>query len=112
MKKSSKTLLTTAGILAAAVASVQSANAHMEPKTGEGMEKCYGVVKAHKNDCASQANKHSCAGQAKVDNDPNEWTKLPKGLCEKLVGGSLVSQTEKTTNETEPHSDDHTGHDH
>jgi uncharacterized membrane protein len=33
--------------------------------------KCYGVAKAGKNNCA--ANGHSCAGQAKVDNDPAEW---------------------------------------
>jgi uncharacterized membrane protein len=66
------------------------AAAHMEPKAGEGMEICYGVVKAHKNDCASKANKHSCAGQAKADSDPNEWVKVPTGLCLKLAGGSLA----------------------
>ena len=34
------------------------------------MEKCYGVVKAGKNDCA--ANGHACAGQAKTDRNGNE----------------------------------------
>jgi uncharacterized membrane protein len=57
----------------------------MGPK--EGMEKCYGVVKAGKNDCG--ANSHGCAGQAKVDGDKNEWLSLPKGSCERIVGGSL-----------------------
>ena len=57
----------------------------MGPK--EGMEKCYGVVKAGKNDCG--ANGHGCAGQAKVDGDKNEWLSLPKGGCERIVGGSL-----------------------
>lgn len=47
-------------------------------------EKCYGVAKAGKNDCA--ANGHSCAGQSKVDNDPSEWKSVPKGECEKMGG--------------------------
>jgi len=46
--------------------------------------KCYGVAKAGKNDCAS--NGHSCAGQAKKDNDPNEWKHMPKEECEKMGG--------------------------
>ena len=52
------------------------------------MEKCYGVVKAGKNDCA--ANGHACAGQAKTDRNGNEWLSVPKGTCERLVGGSLT----------------------
>jgi uncharacterized membrane protein len=52
---------------------------------GEGAkDKCYGVAKAGKNDCA--ANGHSCAGQAKVDNDPNEWKHMPAAACEKAGG--------------------------
>lgn len=47
-------------------------------------EKCYGVAKAGKNDCASSA--HSCAGQATKDNDPAEWKSVPKGECEKMGG--------------------------
>jgi uncharacterized membrane protein len=46
--------------------------------------KCYGVAKAGKNDCAG--NGHSCAGQAKKDNDPNEWKHIPKEECEKMGG--------------------------
>ena len=49
-------------------------------------EKCFGVAKAGKNDCA--ANGHSCAGQAKKDRDANEWVKLPKGTCDRIVGGT------------------------
>lgn len=52
------------------------------------MEKCYGVVKAGKNDCA--ANGHACAGQAKADRNAGEWLSVPKGTCERLVGGSLT----------------------
>jgi uncharacterized membrane protein len=49
-------------------------------------EKCYGVAKAGKNDCA--ANGHSCAGQAKKDNDGKEWMSVPKGTCEKMGGST------------------------
>lgn len=94
--KKTKALLTT-GIISTALLSVQSANAHLEPKANENMEKCYGVVKAHKNDCASKANKHSCSGQAKVDGDPNEWIKLPKGLCDKIAGGSTEPAEDNKT---------------
>jgi uncharacterized membrane protein len=51
-------------------------------------EKCYGVAKAGKNDCAGA--KHACAGQSTKDKDSNEWVKVPKGTCERLVGGSLA----------------------
>jgi uncharacterized membrane protein len=56
-------------------------------------EKCYGVAKAGKNDCAG--GKHACAGQASKDRDANEWVKLPKGTCERLVGGSLSAPAKK-----------------
>ena len=55
-------------------------------------EKCYGVAKAGKNDCAGAA--HSCQGQSKgKDGDAREWVKLPKGTCERLVGGTLTAST-------------------
>jgi uncharacterized membrane protein len=53
-----------------------------------GTEKCYGVAKAGKNDCAGA--KHACAGHSTKAGDANEWVKLPKGTCERLVGGSLT----------------------
>lgn len=52
------------------------------------MEKCYGVVKAGKNDCKTATN--SCAGHAEKDKDPNAFLAVPKGTCEKIVGGSLM----------------------
>ena len=58
----------------------------MGPK--EGTEKCHGIVKAGKN--VFGAIGHGCAGQAKVDGDKNEWISLPKGTCERIVGGSLT----------------------
>jgi uncharacterized membrane protein len=54
-------------------------------------EKCFGVVKAGKNDCAST--KHSCAGQAKADNDATDWKYVAKGTCEKM--GGKVAAVEK-----------------
>ncbi|HRX72452.1 MAG: DUF2282 domain-containing protein [Gammaproteobacteria bacterium] len=50
-------------------------------------EKCYGIVKAGKNDC--QTNAHACAGQASKDGQGDSWIYVPKGACEKIVGGSL-----------------------
>ena len=48
-------------------------------------EKCFGVVAKGQNDCGTSA--HSCAGQAKVDNHPEEWVYVPAGLCERIAGG-------------------------
>ena len=53
----------------------------------KSMEKCYGVVKAGQNDCGDLKGVHSCAGQSTVDGDKTEWVYLPKGTCDKLVGG-------------------------
>jgi uncharacterized membrane protein len=55
----------------------------------EGMEKCAGIVKVGMNDC--NTSKHSCAGQSKVDNDPEEWIYIPTGTCEKITGGTVLS---------------------
>ncbi len=49
------------------------------------MEKCYGVAKAGKNDC--QTANSSCAGTSKKDNQPDAWIAVPKGTCDKIVGG-------------------------
>lgn len=50
-------------------------------------EKCYGVVKAGQNDCSTAT--ASCAGSATKDKQTDAFIFVPKGLCEKLVGGSL-----------------------
>jgi len=52
----------------------------------KGAEKCYGIVKAGKNDC--QTNVHACAGQASKDGQGDSWIYVPKGTCEKIIGGS------------------------
>ena len=75
--------LMVASALALAFTLAAPANAEAAKK-----EKCYGVVKAGQNDCAT-ANS-SCAGTSKVDAQGDAFVALPKGLCEKLVGGSLT----------------------
>ena len=49
-------------------------------------EKCYGIAKKGQNDCGTA--RHTCAGKAKKDNEPDEWKYVPQGTCEKM-GGSL-----------------------
>lgn len=78
-----------AAVLSLAVSNAAQAGDHEKAE----MEKCYGIVKAGKNDC--HANGHSCAGSAKTDGDKAEWIKLPKGLCEKIVGGSLEAPADE-----------------
>lgn len=51
------------------------------------LEKCYGINRAGKNDCASGA--HSCAGQATRARDPRSFVEVPVGACSKIAGGSL-----------------------
>jgi uncharacterized membrane protein len=53
------------------------------------VEKCYGISKAGKNDC--QTDHSSCAGTSKKDNQPDAWIAVPKGTCEKIVGGMVKS---------------------
>lgn len=53
------------------------------------MEKCYGVAKAGKNDC--QTAKSSCAGTSKTDHQSDAWISVPKGTCDKIVGGKLTA---------------------
>ena len=57
------------------------------PQPTYKFEKCYGVVKAGKNDC--QTATHSCAGSSKQDAAHDSWVYVPTGTCDKLVGGSL-----------------------
>lgn len=52
-------------------------------------EKCYGIAKAGKNDCASTGN-NSCGGSSKVNADPKAWIYVPAGYCERIVGASLT----------------------
>ena len=72
-----------AGIMAMGVMAVSSDAVAGKP----GFEKCQGIAAAGKNDCGTS--KHSCAGQAAVDNDPEEWIYVPEGTCSKIAGGKV-----------------------
>ncbi len=56
------------------------------------MEKCFGVAKAARNDCATARN--ACAGTAERDGLGHTFVVVPKGTCEKLLGGNLRPKTE------------------
>ena len=72
--------LTSGGLFAATTAQAAGAVVCAE------QERCYGIAKAGKNDCA--ANGHACAGQAKRDADGKEWIYVPSGTCDRIVGAS------------------------
>jgi len=73
--------LSVAGALAGA-ASAQTMPAKKPPTAGAeaGMEKCYGVAKAHQNDCKAGAGT-SCAGTSTVDYQGNAWSLVKAGTC-------------------------------
>lgn len=78
-----------AGLLTMGIAGVT----HASEKDAMGkvdmskMEKCYGIVKAGKNDCKTSSS--SCAGTAEMDKKPSAFLAVPKGTCEKIVGAKL-----------------------
>jgi uncharacterized membrane protein len=87
MKKTSATVTAISSLLTLGAAALATPSfAADKPE----MEKCYGVVKAGKNDCAGPA--HACAGQAKADSGGKEFVTLPKGTCARLAGGSLTAK--------------------
>lgn len=86
-----KTVNTTTSSLVGALAlaaTITTANAAPVAQPA-GSEKCYGVAKAGKNDCA--AGVHSCAGQGTKNFDKTAFVYLPAGACTKLAGGSLTA---------------------
>ena len=87
MKNTATTLsgLAVAAVLAAAITPAAQA-ADSAPQ----VEKCYGVARAGMNDCKAGPGT-TCAATSKVDGQSNAWILTPKGLCGKLVGGSLKS---------------------
>lgn len=92
MKKTTKLFTTAAlGFAALGLVYVSANNAvAADAAANADKEKCYGVVKAGANDCANSA--HSCAGHSEDDATSDEWIFLPKGVCERLAGGSTVSE--------------------
>lgn len=76
-------------VLASSAIAVAATLAVADKAEASKKEKCYGIVKAGKNDCGSADGSHSCAGLAKTDGDYNEWVLLPAGTCDRIIGGSL-----------------------
>jgi uncharacterized membrane protein len=60
----------------------------------DSKEQCAGIIKAGKNDCATATN--ACHGHVESDSNPNAWIYVPKGTCERLVGGRVVQVTDPT----------------
>ena len=80
-----KTSLTIAAALSTAL--LLGAVAQSQAQAQGNSEKCYGVAKAGKNDCQTATS--SCAGTSKKDASADAWLSVPKGTCEKIVGGKL-----------------------
>ena len=77
-----------AGILSLGTV-LATTNAQAVPKQPTHWEKCAGIAKQGKNDCGALDGSHKCAGQAKSDLLDHEWVYVPKGTCEKIVGGMV-----------------------
>lgn len=83
MEKEKLSRIALVGMMTASIAAGAAIVANAET----AMEKCYGVAKAGKNDCADKTGKHSCAGHSKEDGSDDNWIYTPKGLCDRLVNG-------------------------
>jgi uncharacterized membrane protein len=86
--------LSNAVVLSSAIAVVLIAlqqTTHALPGSGKSFtldrERCYGVVRAGKNDCGTA--KHACAGRAARDAQGDEWLMLPAGTCDRIIGGTV-----------------------
>jgi uncharacterized membrane protein len=87
MGKTSRTVVISAVAAALSLPYFSLAQAGPAPAPKFESEKCYGVAKAGKNDC--QTANTSCAGTSRKDNQGDAWIYMPKGSCDKVVGGSL-----------------------
>jgi uncharacterized membrane protein len=59
----------------------------------QAKEKCYGIAKAGMNDCATATS--SCASSSTKDRQADAFIFLPKGLCQRIVGGTLEPEKKK-----------------
>ena len=74
--------------LSGAFALSAAASAATQSGASGDKEQCAGIVKAGKNDCATSTN--DCHSHATVDASPEAWIYVPKGTCDKIVGGHIV----------------------
>ena len=87
MQSNSQALLASAMAVAFSLALASAARAAgPAPMPKFEHEKCYGIAKAGQNDC--QTTNSSCAGTSKRNGQGDAWIYVPKGSCDKVVGGS------------------------
>jgi uncharacterized membrane protein len=89
MKSTQTFALATLASAVALAATVADAQTNV-PKPTYKFEKCYGIVKAGKNDCFSA--RHSCGGTSVKDNEPDAWIYVPAGACGKITGASTGTE--------------------
>ena len=58
----------------------------------DGKEQCAGIAKAGMNDCATSTN--ACHGHVTSDGNAEAWIYVPKGTCDRIVGGHVVQVKE------------------
>ena len=92
-KRDSLVRLAISGVLALSGAVIAS-NA---VAADDGKEQCAGITKAGKNDCATSTN--DCHGHVTTDRNAEAWIYLPKGTCERIVGGHIVHVKEPPKSE-------------
>ena len=79
-----------ASVLSGAIALVFATGAVAATKEDHsGDEKCAGVIKAGKNDCATSQN--ACHSHVTVDGNPEAWVWVPKGTCDRIVGAHVTN---------------------
>ena len=80
----SKTLTTLIGAsMSFAMLAACSENVSTSSKASASKERCYGVSKAGKNDCAAGRGT-TCAGTSTINYQGNAWTYVNKGTCSKI----------------------------
>jgi len=82
------TTLLASAVLAALSFGATVAHADPAPAPAFKAEKCFGIVKAGKNDCQTAAS--SCAGTSKKDAQADAWVYVPAGTCAKIAGGTMA----------------------
>ncbi|MGI9501820.1 MAG: BufA1 family periplasmic bufferin-type metallophore [Geminicoccaceae bacterium] len=87
--KGSKTKLTLAGAVAAAIMA-QATDA--DAKRDRNTEKCFGVALAGANDCSAGPGT-TCAGTSKIDYQGNAWKLVPKGACQNFELPAMANGT-------------------
>ena len=91
MKRENPVVTATLASIFALGTAMTATSALAVPDQPKQWEKCAGIAKAGMNDCGSLDGSHACAGQAKANNDKNEWVYVPAGTCTKISGGRVAA---------------------